>query len=520
LRPPAGAAPIQRRLRPQDSSLRQPLANAGGWHPFHFPWSGAKLNLSHWDVPRTRKLCVAVFFLVGGTCPAFAAEPLAAQVVSAMRQATIPPDAASFYAQDVTSPTPLIAVNADRSMNPASTMKLVTTYAALQLLGPAFTWKTQILSNAPLAGDVLLGDIAIRGSGDPKLVVEDFWLMLRQLRDRGVREINGDVLLDHSIFASAQYDPAEFDGEGQRPYNVGPDGLLVNYKAITLEFFPDDAQHIVHVGAMPALTGQTVGGAKYLDGACGDWKARLGLDISDPDQVRFAGGFPGSCGDKTWSVSVYSHSRYVAALFRSIWTELGGTLHGQIRDGLTPAGGRVLAEQTSEPLADIVRATNKYSNNVMAKELFLDIAHEILGTQASADQAQRAVHSFLASRGIDATDLVLENGSGLSRTERISALELGRILRDAWNSPVMPEFVASLPLVGFDGTMRKRLTTQSVAGQAHIKTGTLNDARAVAGFVHAASGHCIAVVAFINHPEAPNGQAVQDAFIQWVYEHG
>ena len=415
---------------------------------------------------------------------------------------------------------PLLSVHVGQPMNPASTMKLVTTYAALELLGPAYTWKTIAASSAPQVGATLEGDLVLRGAGDPKLVYESFWLMLRQLRARGIQNLRGDVLLDRTLFEPGAHDPGAFDNEPLRPYNVGPDALLVNFKAIALRFIPDETRREVRVTMEPPLADVAIDTVAYADGACGDWKARLAADFSRRDRIAFGGAFPGACGDQSWNVALLDHRQYVGALFRKLWSELGGTFQGNVRDGSIPPDARVLAERESPSLAEVVRDINKFSNNVMARELFLSLAAEVLRIPANPQRAERVIRSFYESKGIAMPELVLENGSGLSRRERISAQSMARLLQAAWASPVMPEFVSSLSLVGYDGTMRRRLNQKSVAGQAHIKTGTLNDALAVAGYVLAASGKRYVVVGFVNHVNAGAAQAAQDALLQWVFERG
>ena len=479
--------------------------------------------------------------LAGVVTAASAADDELPQVVAgALQRAQIPDSAVGVFVQRVgaTEPVrpgedpapkvvrgrsdlqPMLSLHADRPFNPASTMKLVTTYAALELLGPAFTWKTVLATSAAQTGTALEGDLVLRGAGDPKLVFEGLWLMLRQLRSRGIRTIHGDLVLDRGLFEPAPYDPAAFDGEPNKPYNVGPDALLLNFKSVTLRFLPDDGRREVRVSMEPALADVAVGTIPYADGPCGDWRARAMPDFTRADRVGFAGVYPGECGEQTWNVALMDHRQYVGALFRALWTELGGTLTGTVRDGTTPLDARVLVEHESPSLAEAVRDINKYSNNVMARELFLSMAAEVSRQPANADRAQRVVRGFYSGKNLALPELVMENGSGLSRRERISAQSMARVLQAAWSSPVMPEFIASLPLVGFDGTMRRRLNQRSVAGQAHIKTGTLADARAVAGYVLAASGRYYVVVVLINHANAGRAQATQDALLQWVYENG
>lgn len=510
------------------------------------------------DPARLRRPIVAVVLSLAGHGPAVAQDasaraldPLPPAVSAALKRAAIPEAAIGIHVQQVgnrtgrevddqarrtarppgaTDPTryagltagqpPLLVVHGDRALNPASTMKLVTTYAALESLGPAFAWRTTLSSSAPQDGDTLAGDLYLRGSGDPKLVMESVWLMLRQLRGRGIRAIAGDLVLDRTAFEAAPYDPSAFDREPNRPYNVGPDALLVNFKSIALRFIPDDARREVRVFAEPGLADFTVGPIAYADGPCGDWRIRAAPDWSRPDRLAFNGSYPGACGEQVWNVAVLDHARYAGALFRSLWAELGGTLAGTVRDGVVPADARVLAERESPSLAELVRDINKFSNNTMARQLFLAMAAEATRQPANLERARRTIRAFYVGKGLALDDVVVDNGSGLSRIERISATSLAAVLQAAWSSPVMPEFVASLPLVGYDGTMRKRLVTRTVAGQAHVKTGTLADVRAIAGYVLATSGKRYVVVFIVNHANATAAQPAQDALLQWIYENG
>jgi serine-type D-Ala-D-Ala carboxypeptidase/endopeptidase (penicillin-binding protein 4) len=450
-----------------------------------------------------------------------AAQELPAAVVDALIRAGIPRDAVGIYVHDLgTDKTPL-ALNVTVPFNPASTMKLVTTDAALELLGPVFTWKTRAYTNGVQRGGVLHGDLIIKGSGDPKLVLENFWLFLRQIRIRGIREIRGNLLLDRSIFEEGFYDPASFDGDPLRSYNAGPDALLLNYKSFGFRFVPDEADGRVKVMVEPPVAGYPAAAPRLSNGECGDWKGKLHAAFNDSG-TRFGGTFAASCGEKVWYINPehMTHAQYFGAVFRLIWTELGGTLKGDVRNGVVPPDARVVGEWESTTLPEVIRDINKYSNNVMARQLLLSLAADISKLPANPERGAQIIKSWLAKKGIDAPELVIENGSGLSRNERISAGTLGRLLVAAFHSPTMPEFISSMPLAGYDGTMRQRLKTLNAGGSAHIKTGSLTDVRAIAGYVLAASGRRYAVVCIINHPSAPAGQDVQDALLQWVYEWG
>jgi D-alanyl-D-alanine carboxypeptidase/D-alanyl-D-alanine-endopeptidase (penicillin-binding protein 4) len=219
-------------------------------------------------------------------------------------------------------------------------------------------------------------------------------------------------------------------------------------------------------------------------------------------------------------MALLTHPQYVYAVFRQLWEEMGGTLRGRVREGVVPAGAKPFAVFESPSVAEIVRDMNKYSNNVMARQIFLTLSAETMNQPGRYDRSSRAVQSWLQARGLDIPELVIENGSGLSRSDRISAGSLGRLLIAAYRSSVMPEFIASMPLVAHDGTLRKRMKFDSVAGQAHIKTGSLGDVRSIAGYVLDRTGRRVAVVFIVNHANAGAGQAAQDAVLKWVYEAG
>jgi D-alanyl-D-alanine carboxypeptidase/D-alanyl-D-alanine-endopeptidase (penicillin-binding protein 4) len=398
-------------------------------------------------------------------------------------------------------------------------MKIVTTYAGLELLGPAYTWSTEAFADGALAQDVLNGNLYLRGGGDPKLTLENFWLLLRSLRARGVREIRGDLVLDRRLFADENHDPAGFDDQPTRPYNTGPSALLVNFKAVTLQFVPDPAARSVRIIAEPPLPQvQIVNNLKPADGPCGDWLGRIKIEAqggAEAARLAFSGAYALDCGERARSFSVLGHRQYVGALFALLWRELGGSFAGQVRDGTVPAGARALAAARSAPLSEIVRDINKFSNNLMSRQLFLSLGAD--GGGATAAAAAAVVRQWLALKGLALPELVLENGSGLSRIERISARGLGAVLLSAWASPVMPELMSSLPVAAVDGTMRRRLKSAEIAGQAHIKTGSLSGVRSIAGYVLDAHGNRAAVVFLVNHANAAAAQPAMDALLSWVH---
>jgi D-alanyl-D-alanine carboxypeptidase/D-alanyl-D-alanine-endopeptidase (penicillin-binding protein 4) len=448
-----------------------------------------------------------------------------------LRTAGASADSISIYVHDVSAEKPWVAHNSQAAQNPASLMKLVTTYAALELLGPAFVWRTQVSTAAEQVGDVLRGNVFIKGGGDPSLKLQDVWLMLRQLRLQGIREIRGDLVVDRSALPVDSADPAAFDGEPLRCYNVAPDALAIAAKCTGFVFRYDALANRWRVTADPAPLGMQVEADIAVGtGACGDWRAQLtsrfDLDARPP-KAMFGGSIPPACGEQRLNRSFFTHRQYSASVLRQLWEGSGGRLTGQVREAGAPENTRVLADVTSPQLAEVVRDINKGSVNLAARSLLLALASRasIGGTggdpnQASPERARQAINQWLDARGWPMPELVIDNGSGLSRTERIAAANLGRLLVGAYNSNVMPEFISSLPLVGVDGTMQKRLRGSAVAGSAHIKTGSLKNVRGIAGYVLAASGRRYAVVSLMNGEALLGAQLIHDELLKWVQEKG
>jgi D-alanyl-D-alanine carboxypeptidase/D-alanyl-D-alanine-endopeptidase (penicillin-binding protein 4) len=456
-----------------------------------------------------------------------AAGSLPGPVADALRKAGVSPASVAVWVQPLAARDPVLSWNADTPLNPASLVKLLTTYAALETLGPAYRWKTEVYAAGTIEGDTLSGHLILKGSGDPKLTLEQFWLLLRNLRERGIRNLDGDLVLDRSYYEQTAYDPGAFDDEPLRPYNVGPDALLVNFKSVAFHFVPGADGKSVRVIAEPRpYPLEVVSLVQPTNGRCGDWKARLKPEFARATPPRkafravFTGRYPVSCGEKAWNVSLFSHRDYVAGLFRSLWEEMGGRWNGKAHDGHVPSDALLLYTHKSPPLAEVVRDVNKFSNNVMARQLFLTLGANGSDTSASLPASRTALEVALAVRGIDTAGLVVENGSGLSRSARVSARTFAQLLRTAYGGATMPEFIASLPVVAVDGTMRKYLKDAALAGQAHIKTGSLSGVRAIAGYVLDRRGARQLVVMIVNDANAERTRPATEALLRWVYDPG
>ncbi|WP_439684532.1 D-alanyl-D-alanine carboxypeptidase/D-alanyl-D-alanine endopeptidase [Cupriavidus oxalaticus] len=449
-----------------------------------------------------------------------------AQVAAALRRAGVPASATSFYVVKLGAPSARASWNAQQPMNPASTMKLVTTFAGLQLLGPEYRWQTSLYADAQPGFDgTVNGNVYLRGRGDPKLVPEEMAKLVASARAGGATAINGDLVLDRSYFADGLDGNGTIDGEAQRAYNVGPDALLYAFKTLSFTLTPDSVTQTVAVSVTPELAQLRLDNQLALtNGRCGDWQSRATPSVQPQSDgtvlASFAGDYSSDCGEHVLNIATLSHAEFTWGGFVAEWQRAGGrfTHLPALRSGKVPRGAVLLARHYGLPLSDIVRDINKFSNNVMARQLFLTIGAELdRGGPASPERSIRVVRRWLAKQGLDMPGLVLDNGSGLSREERISAYDMARLLQQAAASNVGPALVDSLPVLGVDGTLRNRLSGANAAGSAYLKTGTLADVRALAGYVDAEDGSRYVLVSMINHPNAAQAREAHDALMQWVY---
>ena len=472
----------------------------------------------------------------------------------------VPESGISVWVQELGGEAPLLTHLSEQLRNPASTMKLVTTFAALQGLSPAWRWKTEVHALGPIRDGVLEGDLLLRGYGDPYLVAEEYWKLVGAVRQLGVRRIEGDLVLDSSWFELVPESPGSFDNQPDRVYNLPPNALLVNFNAVRFRFLPDSTGRGVRVLADPELPNVDIDNRLGLvRQGCFGYQRGVALNVVDSsvdaarnrDRVMLEGRFPASCDEYSMTRTVLAPESYAFGLFDVYWRQLGGELVGDWRRGTLPpelpamaadgdgeaaeapatatAEGNpaqgTLAQSTllhvhrSRPLGDIVRLVNKYSNNVMTRHLQLTLGAERFGAPATEANGNAAIREVLARYGVPLDGLVIDNPSGLSRDARLSARQLGTLLAAAWDAPYMPEFMSSLSLAGLDGTVRNRFVGEPEAGRMHLKTGTMDDVSAIAGYVHARDGRRYAVVVIVNAPDAHRGpgEEIQDALLGWVY---
>jgi serine-type D-Ala-D-Ala carboxypeptidase/endopeptidase (penicillin-binding protein 4) len=443
----------------------------------------------------------------------------------AIRAQNLPPDAVGLWVQRVGDPAPLARLNPGEFFNPASVIKLATTLAALSELGPNHVWTTEILATAPVRDGVLKGDLILRGSGDPGMVSEEHWRMLGALRRTGLRRIEGNVLLDASVFQVPLEDPGAFDGQPLRAYNQPPHALHVNANALRFHVLPEPDGRNIRIESDPPLPGlQIVNQLRGARGDCGAWQRGIRYEVENgavAPQVIFSGDYPVNCGAYELLRTAVTPEFYNRELFRLHWAQWGGELTGDVRYGARPdlATPPLLVHQ-SRPLGEIIRIANKWSSNVVTRHLALTVGAQRLGPPATVEKSRQALYDVLAGLGVAVGGMVIDNGSGLSRHVRVTPEQLAQVLRAGWDSPWRPEFISSLAIAGLDGTLRRRFGNTPETGRMHLKTGHLNQVSAVAGYVRNRSNEDMMVVLLVNHPTAHQGAGtrLQEAVLRWVHD--
>lgn len=481
---------------------------------------------------------------------AYASDALPPAVKKALQNSKITENALGFHVVPIGKSHDQFtqhAWNANQAMNPASTMKLLTTIAALDILGPMYQWKTNIYTNGVIEQGVLNGSLIWQGFGDPKFVPEELSQIVLDLRMAGIQEIQGNLIFDRSVYASNIRQSAPLDGELNRTYNVAPDPLLYAFQTLSFRIANNSGQ--AEISYTPKLAGlRVINQLQVVKGACSDWTKLIKIEIRKINDEEwnaiFTGKYPANCPDINWNTVAIDPNNFLKQGFLAAWEDGGGIWkpRPQVIDGITPSQAKLLVSHPGISLADAVKDINKYSNNVMARQLFLTIGLEKGVRPTTTSDSFRIVKDWLKKSKLNFPELVVENGSGLSNIERISPQSMTSLLNYSVYSKNNELLVNSLPIAGVDGTMKNRLIDRLKKlwsspkaedifnpdmslplglqkSGAYMKTGTLQTVRAVSGYVVSKSGKAYAVSSMVNHANAgAGGSSVNDAVIAWVLD--
>jgi serine-type D-Ala-D-Ala carboxypeptidase/endopeptidase (penicillin-binding protein 4) len=468
--------------------------------------------------------------------PGFAAafdDSLPAPVAAALAQAGLPPDALGAIAIPQTFWARAWQHRADTPMQPGSAMKLITTIVALDRLGPNHRGRTALHSTGAVNNGVLDGDLVLVGGADPDFDLPALWQLLFELRQRGVHTVSGALVLDRTLFQPARIDIGlpPFDESPEWPYNVVPDALMLNGNLMGLALSSSESSAVT-ARLTPPLDGVSVDASALVltNTACGDWDEdwlppRVAESAPGQWRIELQGGFPRRCEAQA-ALQLLDRNVVTERQVRTVWASLGGrfmSAPGSVREAALPAGAQRIAQHESRPWGEVLRNMNKTSDNAQTRLLYLQLGLAAMKTNPQAATlalAQQEVQRWFDEHHIARDGLTMDNGSGLSRSERIAPRAMARAIEIAINGQHAPELLMSLPVAGVDGTMRNRLKGTRAEGWARLKTGTLKSVTALAGTVRDTHGDNWVVVAFINHDDAAKGRPVLDALIEWVANSG
>ena len=480
------------------------------------------------------------------------ADTIPQAVATSLERNQIPKDAVSISVIEIETPRSGKAVaknildwRSNEPMNPASTMKLITTLSGLDILGPQYRWRTNIYTDGVIRQGVLKGNLYLQGTGDPKLVPEELTKLMIALQGLGIQKIDGNLFFDRSAYAPSVMEHNTIDGESLRAYNVPPDPLLYAFRTLSFQLGKSRTADFIDISYSPAMSQLQIDNQMQLvNRPCDNWKSNIRFNL-DPEAIgadtgnasktdqfliaQFSGAFPSACKGVYYNVVALDANTFLTRGFAAAWEQSGGTwAQAPIgKSASVPWSARNLLQFEGINLSDDVQDINKYSNNVMARQLLLTLALEKMGKPATTANGELVIQTWLKQMGLDFPGMVIENGSGLSRNEAITTGQLNQLLLLARNLPVSEVFYNSLPLAGTDGTMRNRLVTQlrkflnlKKKPEVRMKTGSLADVRAISGYVLSKSGKLYAVTSFINHPNAWKGLEAHDQLLSWLLEGG
>lgn len=443
-----------------------------------------------------------------------------------LRASGLPLASFGAFVRPVDDRTPLVAVNPEASYAMASTTKVVTSLAALDLLGVNFRWRTFAFLQGSLVDGTLLGDLLIVGGGDARLTSAELREWFARLRAQGLKRIAGNIVLDRYAFDLTEGDFANTPPPSTgRAYHVRPDAFAID-------------EGLLHVGVDalrgpkaavaldPPLAGVRIVNKVAMRGGCAA-SARLVEDASG-SHLDVVGSWSNACGHRDLVLVPEAPALFTTRALAGLWAEAGGLLSGTVIERARQVGASLIptgpdgkpqmpwAVHLSQPLPVVLHDMNKSSNNVTARHLMLALSRGFPLRAATLPDAQARMHEWLKRQGLAAGDVLVENGSGLSRGERAKPRALAQLLANAWHAPQLREFLLSLPVAGMDGTLQHRMQGTAAEGHAFLKTGTLLDTRALAGYVQAASGKMYAVALMVNHPDAARATPALDRVIEWI----
>ena len=422
-----------------------------------------------------------------------------------LTKAGIPENSYTFMLSDEKN-IQLIAHNVNKQFNAASIMKLITTSAALDMLGPNFKWETKLLLiDSPQKN--YTNNISIKGSGDPFFLLKDLRDLLRILKVLGIKNISGDIVLDNTIFNLKKFDRGNFDGKPFEPYNVGPDALLLNFFSSEVIFSSSQSSKI-KINIFPPAKKNIRVRLQPTNKACK--YSKINPKKSSHNIVFL--GYIGQCSYLKKNFALYEAKDYWASSLHFLLDELDINFSGNIIYGKSPINSKLTFVHKSRPLSDIIKSINKYSNNVMAENLYHTLGLVINEKNNKMTNAQDLIYQYLKNE-TRSYNFFIDNGSGLSRKTKLTSSLIVSLLNAQYKKVTFPEFFTSLPIAGLDGTLSEEEIFLREDKSYRFKTGSLNNVRALAGIIIEHNKKPFFLCYIINHRKAEIAKNIINKFI-------
>jgi D-alanyl-D-alanine carboxypeptidase/D-alanyl-D-alanine-endopeptidase (penicillin-binding protein 4) len=445
--------------------------------------------------------------LIYGTLPAKIQEFIAKDKIKA--------ENLSIYIAETKTGKVVARYLENKRRKPASVIKLATTYSALLELGENFRWPTSLFYTGSFKSGVISGDLIVKAFGDPTLSCKDVADIAKRLKKIGLKEIKGDIVIDRSFFKVGNKITSGFDKNRFSEYNAMPDAIMFDDHLCKIIVDPKKGKVYKSV---PDSSYKVVNSIKLTNKACKreiSWPKLAIRDIKQKTTLYLSGTVSKKCPPISIR-KVLSHPYYtffyafVDALKRENIKFSKG-----LRLAKVPKKAKALMVHHSRPLIQIIAKTNKKSNNLYARHIFLLLGAKKFGPPATEPKGAKAVKKILGARGVLGSETILDNGCGLSRKSRTTVKAMYKLLQDA-HKTYGEKWMNTLSIAGKDGTIRRRFKRGPAKGKAWMKTGTLKDAKNIAGYVKGKSGKLYTVVIFYNDVRRWLGVQIQNQIIEWI----
>ena len=421
----------------------------------------------------------------------------------------VTPQTTAVYAVWADTGEPITAYNEKLPLNPASNIKLITSYCALKELKPNFRFATKFYTDTPLQNGEI-NNLWVKGEGDPSMVNESLLAMVQNLKNFGLRKINGDIYIDASYFDAQDY-PGRQDNN-ERAYNATTSATSLNFNSVEVQIDGKQAHLLPETPYLKLNNRLKIGGKRAQ--VMMSTQPGKGIEI-----VTVSGRIPARAAPFSLYRNIYRPPDFFGHSLMAIFQQEGIRVTGRVKMG-TAEGKTLFWKWESKPLHEIVRDMNKFSNNFIAEQLTKFLGAKELGAPGTTDKGVEVFKNCLAKMGVDTKNLSLENGSGLSYNNQATAEQLVKVLSAGFRDPQLREdFISSLSVGGVDGTMKRRHLPKELEGVLRAKTGSLNGISTLAGFVPAEKGRFIAFAILMNKTKGNLQELhrIQDAIVlDWI----